>query len=167
MLENNIKHKGIKNMNETLIGACGIFCRACDHYFANTKEGAHLAHKSKIRKRVLAHPCMGCRAENENEICVYCVSCEVRLCSLEQNVRLCTECSQYPCDRLKKFHTGLAHKREAVQALEENKGCTLKQWYALAEKRWTCPFCGHKYSYYEKSCVQCSASLNGLEPDLR
>lgn len=30
------------NTNKMLIGACGIFCRACDHYFANTEEGAHL-----------------------------------------------------------------------------------------------------------------------------
>lgn len=105
-MENNIKQEHI---NETLIGACGIFCRACDHYFANTEEGAHPVQKSEIRKRVSAHPCMGCKAEDDNKICVYCIGCEVRLCSLEKNVRLCTECSRYPCDRLKKFHTGSAH----------------------------------------------------------
>lgn len=32
--------------NKMLIGACGIFCRACDHYFSNTEEGAHLLYIS-------------------------------------------------------------------------------------------------------------------------
>lgn len=150
-----------------LIGACGIFCRSCDHYFANTEEGAHLLNNSRIRERIITHPCMGCKADDENKICVYCVGCEVRLCSLEQNVKLCTECSRYPCDRLEKFYMGLAHHKEAGQALEENKGCTAEQWYTKAEKRWTCPYCGHRYTYYEQKCIQCNASLHGLEPDLR
>lgn len=110
---------------------------------------------------------MGCKAEDETKICIYCVGCEVRLCSIEQKAGLCTECVRYPCDKLKRFHTGLAHHREAEKALEENKGSTLEQWYALSEKRWTCPSCGHQYSYYEQRCVQCNALLNGLEPDLR
>lgn len=90
---------GQRNTNKMLIGACGIFCRACDYYFANTEEGTHLL-------------------------------------------------------------TGLAHHREAEKALEKNKGSTLEQWYALSEKRWTCPSCGHQYSYYEQRCVQCNALLN-------
>lgn len=155
------------NTNKMLIGACGIFCRACDHYFANTEEGAHLLYKSNIKRRVEVHPCMGCKAEDETKICIYCAGCEVRLCSIEQKVGLCTECVRYPCDKLKRFHTGLAHHREAEKALEESKGSTLEQWYALSEKRWTCPSCGHQYSYYEQRCVQCNALLNGLEPDLR
>lgn len=87
-------------MEKNLIGACGIYCRACDHYFANTEDGKHLMDNEKIAQRVNEHPCKGCKAENEKEICAYCVNCDVRLCSIEKNVELCTQCTSYPCEKL-------------------------------------------------------------------
>lgn len=154
-------------MNRTLIGACGIYCRACDHYFANTPEGEHLLKESKIRERVGKHPCKGCKAEKESEICVYCVDCDVRRCSIAKGVTLCTECAEYPCSKLERFKTGLEHHQEAGKSLESGIGRTAELWAAQTEKRWSCSVCGHPYSYYERVCVQCKSPLDGFEPDKR
>lgn len=153
-------------MEKALIGSCGIYCRACDHYFANTEEGKHLLENSAIAKRVTEHPCQGCKSEKE-KICVFCVGCDVRLCSIEKGVLLCTECEEYPCNKLERFKTGLEHHKEAGKALEEMKGRKASEWAEVVEQRWTCPSCGKKYSYYEQVCVNCNASLNGFGPDVR
>lgn len=154
-------------MDKTLIGACGIYCRACDHYFANTEDGGHLLEDAKIKKRVAEHPCKGCKAEEEDKICIYCVGCDVRLCSLDKGVDICTECEQYPCGKLTRFQTGLAHHMEASKAQSDNRELNVQEWALLAEKRWTCPSCGKKYSYYEQICQNCGVPVDGLSPDLR
>ena len=136
-------------MNKSLIGSCGIFCRACDHYFANTDEGKHLQKNINISERVLKHPCKGCKADNRKEICVYCVDCNVRICSIEKGIEICTECNEYPCDKLERFITGLEHHKEASRALAENKNLSFEAWYELLDKRWTCPKCGKNFSYYD------------------
>lgn len=154
-------------MDKSLIGACGIYCRACDHYFANTEDGKHLMNNEKIAQRVKTHPCKGCKAENKKEICVYCVNCDVRLCSIEKNVELCTQCSSYPCEKLDRFTTGLEHHKEAAKSLCEHKNATTEKWHEFLEKRWSCPQCGKKYSYYETRCNSCNKEIEGLSPDVR
>ena len=152
-------------MHKELIGACGIYCRACDHYFANTDEGKHLLDADK--GRIKAHPCKGCKAEDESQICIFCVKCDVRLCSMEKGYALCTECNDYPCAKLTRFVTGLEHHKHAVTTLSDNKHIKPSQWEDISEKRWSCSHCGAPYSYYEVLCNACGKKTYGLSPDLR
>ena len=62
-------------LDEKLVGACGLYCGWCPYYVAGTEE----------------FRCGGCWTREE---------CRIRNCASERGLRVCTFCPEFPCQRL-------------------------------------------------------------------
>lgn len=156
-------------MKKNLIGGCGIYCGACDHYLAHTLEGAHLIQTdTPMGEKLSTHPCGGCKHTDSEQICIYCRDCEIRLCTIEKQIDSCAQCGTFPCGKIKEFDGSfLLHKDEAYKAVQKFNQLGARGWLEKQQKRWSCKQCGHPHSYYEKECSHCGVQADGLFPDRR
>lgn len=111
------------NKESELIAYCGEYCRLCDYYTGKIRDSAR-----DLLKTVRSHGELALFADtakafefknfvkdlewisNEISPCVGgCSSgggwrdCPLRKCCIERGVRFCYECSDFPCETLKKF----------------------------------------------------------------
>lgn len=143
-------------MNQDLIAPCGIYCRLCSHHFGTTPEGATLQEPGA--------PCKGCLHKDVSQLYKHCQICEMRPCAKAKGVMLCSQCPDFPCEKVKPFQSdSYPHHNEAYAQMMDFTG-TKEQWVDLLEKRWSCPQCGAPFGYYENVCRTCGAALNGLPP---
>lgn len=96
------------------ISPCGLVCSRCDAYRAtqeNSPEKLELVaadwrkryHCDDIKAELI--PCDGCMTEGGRK-CYHCEhSCPIRPCAVEKGVKICSECPEYPCGKLKEFFT--------------------------------------------------------------
>jgi len=94
------------------ISPCGLVCSRCDAYRAtqeNSPEKLELVaadwrkcnHCDDIKAELL--PCDGCMTEGGRK-CYFCEHiCPIRPCAEEKGVKICSECPDYPCDKLGNF----------------------------------------------------------------
>ena len=94
------------------IAPCGLVCSRCDAYRAtqeNSPEKHELVaadwrkryHCDDIRAELI--PCDGCMTEGGRK-CHHCEhSCEIRKCVGGKQVKVCSECAEYPCEKLSGF----------------------------------------------------------------
>lgn len=94
------------------ISPCGLVCSRCDAYRAtqeNSPEKLELVaadwrkryHCDDIKAELI--PCDGCMTEGGRK-CYHCDhSCAIRPCAVEKGVKICSECPDYPCGKLKEF----------------------------------------------------------------
>lgn len=138
-----------------LLGVCGLYCGACDHYRAFLPESKHLL------ERVMADDgafevCHGCRSDT---LTTSCSRCAIRACAGERGVLHCGLCREYPCEQLKSFqHDGRIHHIVVLDNIENLKNRGPDQWLAEQDRRWECR-CGGKFSWYEENCARCGAPL--------
>ena len=94
------------------IAPCGLVCSRCDAYRAtqeNSPEKLELVAADwrkrddcdDIRGELI--PCDGCMTEGGRK-CHHCEhSCEIRKCVGGKQVKVCSECAEYPCEKLSGF----------------------------------------------------------------
>ena len=125
-----------------LIAPCGINCGVCRYYLARVK-GMYKSTKSG---------CIGCIPRNSGCTCQG--GCEPLR---TKSVRFCFECSDFPCDKLKKlnhryttkYHTNLIDNLLYIQKNGINK------WITEDKKRWECDECGGTVSIHGHICFDC------------
>ncbi len=105
-----MKKKGIPV--QINISPCGLVCSQCDAYRAtreNSPEKLELVAADwrqryqcdDIRAEFLA--CDGCLTPNGRK-CYHCEhTCPIRPCAIAREVRVCSECPDYPCEALQEF----------------------------------------------------------------
>lgn len=124
-----------------LVAYCGIYCRLCDYYTGRIRDSVdNLLEivKSHAELKLFADTTKAFDFENfvkglewlSNEISP-CVGgcrggggwedCPLRKCCIERGVKLCYECSEFPCETLKKFP-------KHVKELSEIKNMGLESW---------------------------------------
>jgi hypothetical protein len=107
------------------IAPCGLVCDRCDAYRAtqlNDPEKLELV-AADWRKRYQCEeikaeliPCDGCMTDGGRK-CYHCENtCEIRRCALAKGVKICSECSEYPCKTLDHF---LAYATEQGLAMRK------------------------------------------------
>ena len=91
---------------ESLIAACGIDCKICPAFIATQKNDAEEKKKTAMlwsTESMVFEPedihCQGCGSLS-GKIMDFCRVCEVRRCSMAQNLRNCAGREGYPCDKL-------------------------------------------------------------------
>ena len=91
-------------MNE-IIAPCGIVCNDCQAYIATQAndlnkldEIAESWSDETTQYNRADIFCNGCFSQRLHK---FCENCEVRLCAKENGYKVCSECSLYPCDRLR------------------------------------------------------------------
>lgn len=156
--------------NLRLLGACGIYCGACDRYIATLPEGTYLTEESlKHGQDFAKNSCTGCKSTDASKIASWCKTCAIRSCAARTEVDHCGMCPKFPCSHIKFFENdGLAHHEEAFKNIKRMRELNIRpeQWLDEQEKRWKCE-CGSIYSCYERICHSCGGQLNGYYPDMR
>ena len=94
------------------IAICGLDCASCGAYQATIVNDDGLREKTakewaeKYGNKGLKPEdinCLGCLSQVE-PIFSNCRVCEYRLCGLEKKVENCSQCGEYPCEKISKFH---------------------------------------------------------------
>lgn len=102
---------------------CGFDCEACPAYRAaragDEKELARLAREystGAVRFEPEDMRCEGCRASSSNgsKLCAFCA---VRDCALPRGVRVCAQCTSYPCARIEQAFPPGSPAREALDKM--------------------------------------------------
>jgi hypothetical protein len=153
-----IRHPDMAD-DRQLLAVCGLYCGACYHYRSSFPDGQHLLEETARQGRPLAgFTCQGCRS-GALYIHPGCAQCEIRACAEGQGLLHCGLCPTYPCARLQAFQgDGRVHHLDVLINLEELKVKGPDRWLAEQAERWQCG-CGARFSWYETTCVQCSAPL--------
>lgn len=156
-------------MNYNLVGACGIYCGACDHYLAFQPGHEHLLETEKFKGKNLEDmKCMGCHSD---ELTPHCKKCDIRNCARTKDLKSCKNCYDYLCSRVKIFYedgkkyTGAKHRLHIIDNNEAVKLLGINAWLVQQQKRWTCK-CGMRFSFYETTCIKCNRPLNSYAKEI-
>lgn len=87
---------------------CGINCETCKLYQASKFKSNKLLYKlaeewGNLYNRTFELEklkCFGCKSDVVFELCN---KCQIKLCNIERRIKTCTECSEYPCERIQQF----------------------------------------------------------------
>lgn len=128
---------------------CGLYCGACDTLIANMENRVDKLAESRGRSPEELR-CNGCKT-NINS--VYWRDCKLKKCAEEKKVEFCSECPEYPCQRLMDFrHDKYAHHSIVIKNLDFIKDHGLDNWLREQKARWSCPGCGLYFSWYDEKC---------------
>ncbi len=138
-----------------LLGFCGLYCGACNHYRSSFTDGTHLLYGEYPE----TFTCRGCRGETEF-LHQGCDVCGIRLCAEGRGFLHCGQCDVFPCEKIVEFQHDVRHQHhlDVVDNLREMKMNGPEAWLGAQNKRWTCD-CGMPYSWYEVRCSRCGAGL--------
>jgi hypothetical protein len=132
--------------SKELVAPCGMNCAICSGYLA-------LKHEVKT-KGVRMPYCKGCRPRGK--ICAFLKKkCELLL---NNKVRFCYECKNFPCDRLlhldKRYRTYF--RMSMVENLKTIKEEGIQEFLKMEEEKWECPECGGVICCHNGICFSCS-----------
>ena len=146
-----------------ILGACGLYCGACNHYRFSFTEGEHLLRDSNPKNLTYdKFTCRGCHSD-KSEMLPGCAGCKIRECSKKKKISHCGSCNEFPCKLLTDFkNDGRIHHQYILKNLQELNTKGVEQWLIEQENRWKCE-CGYNYSWYEESCYNCGMKLNSYK----
>jgi hypothetical protein len=108
------------------ISPCGLVCSQCDAYRATQmNDPAKLElvaadwreryHCDDIKAELI--PCDGCMTEGGRK-CFHCEnSCTIRPCAIAKGVKVCSECTDYPCEKLMEFFSYAPQQSGAMKKM--------------------------------------------------
>jgi hypothetical protein len=141
-----------------LLGVCGLYCGACNHYRASFPEGEHLLQKLLQKDKTMEEPtCQGCRSDKLRH---HCSECKIRECAEGKGINHCGDCTEIPCEMLRNFQLdGRAHHLDVMDNLAELREQGCEKWLKKQELKWKCQ-CGAGYSWYETECRFCGSPFD-------
>ncbi len=154
----------MSDKNYSLVGACGLYCGACDHYRAFAGGSEHLLKRDKFKVENIDE--VSCRGCHSDKLTKHCNECKMRLCAKSKDILHCGLCSDYPCDLIKTFHSdgyrweGAKHRGDIFKNIEELKKSSADRWLEVQNETWSCKKCGYKFTFYEKECHKCGETLD-------
>ncbi len=111
--------------------------------------------------------CQGCKSPVNS---VFGRDCEIKDCAGQRALTCCSDCDQYPCQRLVAFRNDAhAHHSAVLSNLDRIRAKGLDAWLQEQRQRWSCSGCGHRFAWYEKLCSRCGGVLHNCldeEPHL-
>jgi hypothetical protein len=133
-------------------GYCGLYCGSCPSYLA-TKAG-------KATELGLDE-CQGCKSGVVAKS--WCAACTLKACAREKGVEFCYECVDFPCQDLEDFKNASdwPYHSEIYDYMTIIKEAGQEAWLCSMRIRWGCPSCGKEASWWDQTCTDCGAVLNG------
>lgn len=130
------------NANE-VTGICGLFCETCPTF----ADGE----------------CCGCLSGRVAERCLKC-SFGFRDCAGRHGITRCSECGDFPCDRLQRFKdchvvNGISHHEHILDYVKWQRETGVEAWAEEQEARNTCPVCGTILIWCETRCRGCGKEI--------
>lgn len=127
-----------ERIEPAMFAPCGMNCLVCYK---------HCYHKK---------PCAGC-LKNDQGKPEHCRKCGIKDCVTARNIAYCFECSEYPCNRIKRLEKSYHVRYHA--SLMENSLMVQKQGIASfleqQKENHTCPECGGIISIHAAECSEC------------
>jgi len=145
-------------MNNDLIGACGLYCGACDNYRAFRPDGEHLLQTDKFR--VPNPETLSCDGCHSGKLTDHCSACKMRHCAKNRGIVHCGICTDYPCENILKFKedgerwAGATHRTFIFDNIGLMQTIGTEKWKEIQLRRWQCE-CGQPYTFYETTCHVC------------
>jgi hypothetical protein len=157
---------------------CGLYCGACDILSAYKKglESGTLPQWNDLPSEFKNLPfnarkaeikCLGCKTDT---VFVGCSKCIIRSCAKEKTgIETCMDCNRYPCWRVKltafvrkilNLESKLPHLKDITHNTEVIRKIGLQFWLEEQNRKWQCPNCGKRLSWYRASCSDCNS--NGI-----
>jgi DNA topoisomerase IB len=132
-------------VNEELVAPCGMNCAICSQY---------LALKHDVKSKGIRIPyCPGCRPRDKN--CAFIK----QKCDLlrHKRVRYCYECSDFPCQQLKKLDERYRkhHRMSMIENLENIRDNGINSFLAKEHHKWQCTECGGVICCHNGLCFTC------------
>jgi hypothetical protein len=130
-------------------GYCGLYCGACP-MLLETKAGSG------------KQPCRGCKSDQNPE---WCLNCGLKACARGKGLDFCNACADYPCKDLEEFKTSAEYPyhREVYDYMKIIETEGKAAWLEKMKVRWSCPECKQEASWWDLSCTQCGAKLDGYQ----
>ena len=131
---------------------CGLYCGACSVMRAN-EEGRIKEQAKEWERQPEEITCHGCKS---GVLSGYCKTCEIKACASEKGLEFCIECEAYPCKPLIAFRDDeWPHHSVVTRNSDDLKRRGLERWLQDQAKRWSCPTCSHRTSWYDQTCPSC------------
>lgn len=150
-----------------LLGACGLYCGACNHFRASFPEGNHLIEKARNEGRSTdGFTCQGCRS---NRLYMHpgCAECEIRECADTKGLLHCGQCSEFPCEQIVAFiNDGHIHHLNLESQIQKLNKLGPEGWLTEQIHRWTCSQCGAPFTWYEEHCNSCGSLVDSIFSDV-
>ena len=93
---------------DKIIAMCGLVCDDCIAFIATQKDEDELRQKVVEAWSTEDEPlrpedvdCDGCTIGKR--LYSFCAVCDVRKCGLDRNIENCSQCSEFPCEKLEKL----------------------------------------------------------------
>lgn len=155
---------------------CGLYCGACDILLAYKKgletelrpDWSDLPselNKLPFSARKAEIKCYGCKTDT---VFAGCSKCVIRKCAMNRNgIETCLDCNSYPCWRVKitaivkkvlNLEKKLPHLRAIKTNLEVIRNNGMQIWMEEQNRKWQCPHCGKRLSWYRASCIDCNSN---------
>jgi hypothetical protein len=110
-----------------LLAHCGLDCSKCDAYLLrNEKDVALRSAAAKKWEKLYGYSdlkpeniaCDGCLSET-GRVFFNCNICPIRMCANERKVVHCSECEDFPCENIKKFHANHPDAKRNLELLSK------------------------------------------------
>lgn len=151
---------------------CGLYCGACDILAAHRQglETGCPPRWSDLPSELMNLPvgkkaeikCHGCKSDI---VFAGCSKCFIRKCAQKKTgIETCLDCKSFPCWRFKaiglsrralRLETKLPHLKALKPNQETIRNNGLKSWMEEQERKWRCPHCGKRLTWYRNSCPDC------------
>ncbi len=127
-----------------VVGICGLFCETCPSF----TDGL----------------CHGCLSDHVAESCVDCRH-GFRDCAKKHGVTWCSECTDFPCERLAVFRdahvvNGISHHEHIMEYVSRQREIGVEAWVKEQEALNACPVCGTLIVWSEQKCRNCGKSIS-------
>lgn len=150
-----------REIDASLAAVCGAYCGACPVYRAWAEQDlpALEALAKALGTTTDRLACTGCRTP-----AAFCFGgdCEIKTCAQRRGVAFCPDCTDYPCDRIRRFEGVAAYRvtmRRDADRLHE-AGVTV--WLREEDAHWRCSACGAKVAAGVDACPKCGNALRDL-----
>lgn len=135
------------------VGPCGLYCGVCAAFIASRDDPGRLALLATRRGLTVDEVrCEGCRSKKLSK---YCTTCGLVACANERGFEFCSECPEFPCDKLKAFGKERPHRAEILGDLERIREIGRDAWVVETIARYSCSECGTENSAYDLRCRVC------------
>ena len=151
--------------NREMIGICGLYCGDCPFYLASRigddEQLESLSRATGLAKKdIVCDGCLSDRVAPECRVCKH----GFRACAGEHGVTWCSECGDFPCERLQDFSrqhvvNGICHHEGVIKDLAYLRDNGPESWLALQENRSQCPSCGDKWYWFSRECKSCRTKI--------
>jgi len=106
------------------LSPCALSCDTCSIHLRTDEE---LVYWQEQKVDLDTIRCDGCRSSLEGNH--WSPACPILVCCVYKNeLAYCSECDEFPCEKLKKWGAKYKHHAEAVQRLKEMKEQGVVKW---------------------------------------